>query len=460
MALLLQALLHCRTRDRIQWRPGERQITSNKRHRPDGPSAIPMQTAPITSEPMIDFFVAVRKQTVSLTETLEPEDAAIQTMPDVSPTKWHLAHTTWFFEEFVLKRFASGYRVFNERYDYLFNSYYFTVGEMHARPRRGDLSRPTLNEIRDYRCYVAEQMAGLLSERGDDPDICFLTTLGCHHEQQHQELILTDIKHVFGQHPLYPVLRDTPQAKEHGSTPMQFIERPGGVVEIGHNGSGFAFDNETPRHRVLIAPFALATRVVTNAEYRQFIGDGAYQESSLWLSDGWSVITEQGWNRPLYWTEDCESEFTLGGLREIQPTAPVTHISYYEADAFARWTGARLPTEAELETVIAEADVAGNFVESGLLHPSPAAGTNGSTQLYGDVWEWTTSSYSPYPGFKAVSGSLGEYNGKFMCNQMVLRGGSCATPESHIRPTYRNFFYPHQRWQFTGVRLAKDISGS
>ncbi len=399
-------------------------------------------------------YRAIRQQSVELTRTLVAEDMVIQTMPDVSPTKWHLAHVSWFFERFILGQHLDGYRPFDERYDFLFNSYYYTAGQMHARPRRGLLSRPTVAEIFDYRAYVDEHMERLLSAR-DDKDLEFLLTLGLNHEQQHQELMLTDIKHVFAANPLEPALRPAPQTGAGAAGPMSYVGFPGGVVEIGNNDGGFCFDNETPRHRTWLEGFQIATRPVNNADYSEFIRDGGYQAPELWLSDGWSVIQTDDWRQPLYWDQALETEFTLGGRREIDPEAPVCHLSYFEADAFARWAGARLPTEAEWEVVAGEFPVAGNLADSGNFHPRPAPGT-GLRQLFGDVWEWTASAYAPYPGFRPLAGSLGEYNGKFMCSQMVLRGGSCATPAGHVRPTYRNFFYPHQRWQFTGLRLAKD----
>jgi ergothioneine biosynthesis protein EgtB len=405
-------------------------------------------------------FKRIRNATTDLTRTLKPEDCVVQTMPDVSPAKWHLAHTAWFFEHFLLKPHAAGYRLFDEQFDFLFNSYYYSAGQMHLRPERGFISRPTVDRILEYREYVDDAMTGLLDSTSGDPEIAKLTTLGLNHEQQHQELLLTDIKHVFSRNPLLPALRETPAVSRAAAGPMRFIERSDGIKEIGAREDRFFFDNEMPRHRVLLHPHALGSRLVTNTEYREFIDDGGYERTDLWLSDGWGTVQQQGWNRPLYWSEDLAGEFTLGGLRDIVPDAPVAHVSYYEADAFARWAGARLPTEAEWETAAAETKVEGNFLESGLLHPAPPGdGESGGqpAQMFGDVWEWTQSAYSPYPGFKPLAGSLGEYNGKFMCNQWVVRGGSCATSRSHIRASYRSFFYPHQRWQFLGIRLAKDL---
>ncbi len=400
-------------------------------------------------------FQAVRGATTALCETLEPEDFVVQSMSDVSPTKWHLAHVTWFFETFVLEPYAEGYRVFDDAFKFLFNSYYYGVGEMHRRPDRGLLSRPTVGTVRRYREHVDCAMSALLQERGEDPEVVARVTLGLNHEEQHQELLLTDIKHVFAQNPLKPAvnpaLRPAPAgaASEH-----RFVAGVAGIREIGAAGHTFAFDNETPRHRVLLAEHALGSRLVTNGEYLAFIEDGGYRDSNLWLSDGWAAVLERGWNRPLYWSEDREREFTLGGERELDRNAPVTHVSYYEADAFARWAGARLPTEAEWELAASDLPVRGNFVETGFWQP--VVGRDDEPQLFGDVWEWTSSAYGPYPGFRPLDGALGEYNGKFMCNQMTVRGGSCASATDHLRASYRSFFYPDARWQFLGIRLAKD----
>lgn len=399
-------------------------------------------------------YESVRTATESLVENLAPEDCVIQTMPDVSPTRWHLAHVTWFFEHFILANHVPRYQAFNEDFGYLFNSYYYSVGEMHLRPQRGFLSRPTVAEIMDYRSYVDQHMHKLLqSEQGTD--LAAVVTLGINHEQQHQELIVTDIKHVFSHNPLYPALVAQSEPASKPPLAMQFIEGTEGITEIGFKGEGFCFDNETPRHRIYMHPHAIATRPVTNGEYRAFIEDDGYGRSELWLSDGWATVSKERWSRPLYWADDLTRYYTLGGLREINMDAPVCHVSFYEADAYARWAGARLPTEAEWETLATDVTIEGNLAESGRLQPA-ASSDQGLTQVFGDVWEWTQSPYMPYPGFTPLAGSLGEYNGKFMCNQMVLRGGSCATPQSHIRPTYRNFFYPHSRWQFSGIRLATD----
>jgi ergothioneine biosynthesis protein EgtB len=399
----------------------------------------------------------VRAQSLALARTLAPEDTVVQSMPDVSPTKWHLAHVTWFFERFVLESFTPGYRRFNEDYDYLFNSYYYTAGQMHARPKRGLLSRPTLAQVLDYRAHVDEHMQRLLDDRDDDAELAAIVTLGLNHEQQHQELLLTDIKHVLSQNPLLPAFdAELPVPPSSPVDTYSFVKGASGIHQVGATGDGFHFDNETPRHDTLLHEHRIGSRLITNGEFREFVTDGGYADPALWLSDGWGRVNQEGWNRPLYWGEDLASEFTLGGIRAIDDAAPVTHISLYEADAFARWAGARLPTEFEWETAAAGEPVEGNLLQSGFLHPAPRAS---ETQFFGDVWEWTSSPYAPYPGFTPLDGSLGEYNGKFMCNQVTARGGSCVTSSDHVRASYRNFFYPHQRWQFFGIRLAKDGHG-
>ncbi len=412
-------------------------------------------TSPRFTADLAVRFAAARELTVKLTRPLAEEDMVVQSMPDVSPTKWHLAHVTWFFERFILEHHAEGYQRFNDAYDYLFNSYYHTAGKMHARPRRGLLSRPTFNEVLAYRRHVDTQMLGLIEQRSGDAELEFLVALGINHEQQHQELLLTDIKHVLWCNPLQPAYNAALPAVEGHSLnrPLSWSGITGGVCRIGASGTDFFFDNETPRHDALLHDCALADRLVTNGEFRDFIRNGGYSEPSLWLSDGWSVINERGWNRPLYWQEDLEREYTLGGWRPIDWHAPVVHVSYYEADAFARWAGARLPTEFEWEQAAANQSIEGNLFDIGILHPRAATEHR---QFYGDTWEWTSSAYAPYPGFKPLAGSLGEYNGKFMCNQMTVRGGSCITSASHIRPSYRSFFYPDARWQFLGFRLARD----
>ncbi|HEY8554350.1 MAG TPA: ergothioneine biosynthesis protein EgtB [Burkholderiales bacterium] len=402
----------------------------------------------------------VRSATESLCRPLAVEDYCIQSMPDVSPPKWHLAHTSWFFETFLLKPYVPGYREFHPQYEYLFNSYYQAVGTPYPRPQRGLLSRPTVQEIYRYRAHVDAAMERLFA---DPPPphaeaIAARTVLGLHHEQQHQELLLTDIKHIFAINPLKPPYAECPEAPRARPAPLGWHAHPGGVVEIGHAGEGFAFDNEAPRHRVYLRPFALASRLVTNGEYLEFMEAGGYERPELWLADGWNEARAQQWRAPLYWERRDGRwwTYTLGGMRPVREDEPVCHVSYYEADAYARWVGKRLPSEAEWEVVAADLPVTGNFSDRGLLHPTPAAAGAMPAQMYGDVWEWTASDYAPYPGYRPASGALGEYNGKFMCNQRVLRGGSCASPGSHLRPTYRNFFYAGTRWQFSGIRLAAD----
>jgi len=403
-------------------------------------------------KPLSETFQRVRETTLDLVNELRPEDTTVQSMPDVSPTKWHLAHVTWFFERFVLE--PCGVPRFDDEYHYLFNSYYNSVGEMHPRPRRGLITRPTLDEVRAYRAHVDAQMLRLLEAGNVDDAMQDVLVLGINHEQQHQELILTDIKHVLSLNPQQPAARTdlrTPTGKEPPA--YDYIAGDGGIVQIGHEGDGFCFDNETPRHDALLHPHEIGNRLVTNGEFREFTRSGAYEDPLLWLSDGWATIRERSWNRPLYWDEALETEFTLGGRREIDDHAPVAHVSYYEADAFARWAGARLPTEFEWEHAAADESPDGNLLGTHAWQPVAA---NESRQFMGDVWEWTSSAYAPYPGFRPLKGSLGEYNGKFMCNQMTVRGGSCVTAGDHIRATYRSFFYPDARWQFLGFRLARD----
>ena len=403
-----------------------------------------------------DRYRQVREQSLALISELQPEDTVVQTMPDVSPTKWHLAHVTWFFERFVLEPNVAEYSRFDDQYHFLFNSYYYTAGQMHARPNRGLLSRPTLLQILDYRSYIDTAMQHLLQGGHPDESIAKLITLGLNHEQQHQELVLTDIKHVFSNNPIQPpVSRSLDVAPTVVAAPHSYTNGPSGITQVGATGEGFAFDNETPRHDTLLHEHRVGDRLITNGEYREFIRDGAYENSELWLSDGWATVNENEWQRPLYWSEDLQSEFTLGGLRDIDPNTPVCHVSYYEADAFARWSGARLPTEFEWEKAAEQHRVDGNCLESNIWHPTAGSGA----QFFGDVWEWTSSSYAPYPGFKPLDGSLGEYNGKFMCNQMTVRGGSCVSARDHVRASYRSFFYPDARWQFLGIRLAKDGHG-
>jgi len=404
---------------------------------------------------MATRFRQVRQQTMALCAGLSAEDLMLQSMPDASPGKWHLAHTTWFFEQFVLGR-DPAYQPRDTAWFYLFNSYYESVGPMHARPQRGLLSRPSLDEVHGYRAYVDDAMSELL-ERTDDAELAALVELGLQHEQQHQELLLTDIKHAFWCNPLQPAYREPLAAPVAAKAPsLRFVAGREGIVEIGHRGDGFAFDSETPRHRALLHPHALANRLVTNAEYLAFVREGGYREPGLWLSDGWATVQREGWQHPIYWQDDLSSEFTLAGVRALDPNEPVCHLGYYEAEAFARWAGARLPTEAEWESAAQPLAIDGNLQDTQRFQPRAASGGDGLLQMYGDVWEWTASPYISYPGFRPLPGSLGEYNGKFMCGQWVLRGGSCATPRDHVRASYRNFFPPQARWQFAGLRLGQD----
>jgi len=410
---------------------------------------------PSASTDLLHRYTRVRQRTAELCARLRPEDTVVQSMPDASPTKWHLAHTTWFFEKFILER-DPGYRTSNPEWHFLFNSYYQSVGPMHARPHRGMLTRPTLDEVRDYRARVDDAIVARIA-RDDDAMLGTLIELGCQHEQQHQELLLTDIKHAFAQNPLEPAFApDAPRALSMAAPALRYVPFDEGVVEVGYAGDGFHFDNEGPRHRTYRQAGSLANRPVTNAEFLAFIQDGGYRDPMLWLSDGWAVVQGEGWARPLYWDDALETEFTLHGRRAIDPHAPVCHISYFEADAFARWAGARLPTETEWETLAADVPVQGNLQDAGVFHPRASSFETSLGQMYGDVWEWTMSPYVSYPGFRPLDGALGEYNGKFMNGQWVLRGGSCATPADHVRATYRNFFPPHARWQFTGIRLGTD----
>jgi ergothioneine biosynthesis protein EgtB len=410
---------------------------------------------------MLTRYRAIRKLTERLAQPLSPEDCQIQSMPDTSPVKWHLAHTSWFFETFVLSAQMSGYALFQPSFKYLFNSYYNAVGDRLPRPSRGLLTRPSLDDVYAYRAHVNRAMEAYLESAGEQlPESeRARVELGLNHEQQHQELIITDIKHALDQNPLRPAYRDgVARPANAEAAPAGWASFPGGLEWIGHDGDGFAFDNEGPRHRVYLEPFELARRVVTSGEYLAFMADGGYARPELWLSDGWNAAKAANWNAPLYW-ESSGGEWwlmTLGGYRRVDPAEPVCHLSYYEADAYARWAGARLPTEAEWEVATTGQAIEGNFLENGRFHPQTASEGAGLTQCFGDVWEWTGSPYVSYPGFRPVAGALGEYNAKFMCNQLVLRGGSCATPASHIRSTYRNFFVPEARWQFTGLRLAKD----
>jgi ergothioneine biosynthesis protein EgtB len=464
----------------------------------------PAQRKESRAKDLLGRYRDIRDFSRLLTRDLEPEDCVVQSMPDVSPTKWHLAHTSWFFETFVLKKFLTDYVSAVPEYAFLFNSYYNAAGSMHRRDLRGLISRPTVAESFRYRESVDQHVQDLIASAPDESldEIEPLLTLGLHHEQQHQELLVTDIKHVLAQNPLRPVFRKRLEEKTANPAPLRWSNFEETIATIGHHGSEFSYDNEEPHHRVLVAQFSLADRLVTCGEYIEFIESGAYRRPEFWLSLGWMTVNEQRWEAPLYW-EKRDGEwwhFTLSGFRRVDEIEPVTHVSYFEADAFANWSGARLPTEFEWERAAHDEPIEGNFVDDERFHPAPAtvilsrgdsegpriateyfqdaeiARTNvaslasaradkrarpaGSSlqQVFGDVWEWTRSSYSPYPGYRAAPGAIGEYNGKFMCNQYVLRGGSCATSRSHIRLTYRNFFQPEKRWQFSGIRLARDVA--
>lgn len=412
---------------------------------------------------ILNLFRHVRDTTTSLAGPLSDADATVQSMPDASPAKWHLAHTTWFFERMVLAPHLTSYREFDETFNFLFNSYYETIGDRQPRPRRGMITRPSLETVLAYREHVDAAITRLLSHTSN-PAVAELIELGCHHEQQHQELFLTDILHLFAQNPLQPAYKDPEPlpvdlAKPTDPTWQSF---DGGIVEIGHpppneQDASFHFDCEGPRHRTLIEPYALSQRQVTNGDWINFIEDGGYRKTLLWLSAGWDTLRSNDWTMPLYW-ENRDGEYwsmTLRGAQPVDPAAPITHISYFEADAFASWAGHRLPGEAEWEHAATGIEIAGNFADSGRFRPRPAT-ASGLSQMFGDTWEWTRSPFTPYPGFKANEGAVGEYNGKFMCGQFVLRGGSCVTPAGHVRSTYRNFFPPDARWQFSGLRLARD----
>lgn len=403
---------------------------------------------------------ATRALSNALAAPLSAEDQCVQAMDDASPTKWHLAHTTWFFETFILARHMPGYRVFDERFHYCFNSYYEAEGPRHPRPQRGLLTRPSSSEVLDYRRHVDDAlMAFMNSDQAQEPQLANLLELGINHEQQHQELLLTDILALFARSPLRPAYRERALTQaQDASGSMRWISFDGGIVGAGSDVSEFCFDNETPRHQVLLHPFKLANRLVTNGEWMEFIRDGGYANPGLWLADGWAIVRREGWEAPLYWEkrDGAFLQMTLNGLQPVARSAPVSHVSYYEADAFARWAGKRLPSEFEWEAATQKASGVGNVLSSGWLSPRPAQGSGELEQMFGDVWEWTGSAYLPYPGFRAAAGAVGEYNGKFMVSQHVLRGASCVTVEGHSRATYRNFFYPWQRWQFMGLRLADD----
>ena len=426
-------------------------------------SIAPAQTATAASldrQALLERYEAVRRTTEHLCRPLCPEDHVLQAMPDVSPTKWHLAHVSWFFDTFLLAPNLQSYTPLNPAYRVLFNSYYNGVGPQFSRPARGHLSRPTVAEVGEYRAWVDLGMTALIRE-GDAPRVTALLPLlelGLNHEQQHQELILTDIKYNLAVNPLHPVYHAVIPTRGTATRPLGWREFTGGLQAIGHDGAGFAFDNEWPRHTVYLRPFRLGDRLVTNGEYLEFIEAGGYRDAAPWLSEGWRTVQERGWQAPLYW-EHIDGAWwtqTLSGFLPLDLHGPLSHVSYYEADAYARWRGARLPSEQEWEHAAADAPVRGNFQDTGAFHPLPATGKEGLAQLFGDVWEWTQSAYAPYPGYRPAPGAVGEYNGKFMVSQMVLRGGSCVTPQAHMRVSYRNFFPPDARWQFSGIRLADD----
>lgn len=434
----------------------------------------PVNADPQSPEELIRYYQSVRSFTERMCEPMVNEDYVIQSMPDVSPTKWHLAHVTWFFETFVLGNNYPNYEPLNKQYNYLFNSYYNAVGEQFCRPRRGQISRPTVKEVYDYRHYVDEKMVDLITRMGRDGSLDNLRSviiLGINHEQQHQELMATDIKHVLSMNPLRPTLYERPADLTPVGVPyLEWFRYAEGVYDIGWNSDRFSFDNEGPEHKQYVNAFEISSRLITNGEYLEFMNDGGYHRPDLWLSLGWAEVQENAlkendwekFDKPLYWfqTDDGWMQYTLAGPRVIHPDEPVVHVSFFEADAFARWKGYRLPTEFEWEIASADADIdGGTYSDSFRFHPRPLSADAPSGrlhQMYGDVWEWTASAYLPFPGFKAEEGAIGEYNGKFMANQIVLRGGSAATPQNHIRPTYRNFFYAKDKWQFMGFRLARD----
>ncbi|WP_169543203.1 ergothioneine biosynthesis protein EgtB [Sneathiella aquimaris] len=424
---------------------------------------IPAQNQMSCTDDLLAHFHEIRTCTGKLAAPLSDADATVQSMPDASPAKWHLGHTSWFFETLILTPYKEGYPCFDQRYAFLFNSYYESLGPRQPRPQRGMLTRPSLAEITEYRQHVDRHMTEFLSQTQRDTKILDLVELGLNHEMQHQELLLTDLLHLFAQNPIKPVY--------HASEPLPVENTPlpatpdwtsydGGLVDVGHDQSGFSFDCETPKHQQILRPFKLANTPINNRDWIEFIDDGGYQNPLLWLSDGWSTVQTEGWHAPLYWgqRDDMWWSMTLRGFQPIVLDSPVCHISYYEADAFARWRGHRLPTEFEWEIAAQQQAIEGNFLESEEYRPrTPPRSKSKMIQLYGDVWEWTSSPYISYPGFKPAEGAVAEYNGKFMSGQFVLRGGACTTPIRQMRPTYRNFFYPHQRWQVTGLRLAADF---
>ncbi|GAB2187992.1 ergothioneine biosynthesis protein EgtB [Roseibium sp. LAB1] len=412
------------------------------------------RAAPVSA--VTDLFDQVRAQTLALAAPLSPEDMGLQSMEDASPPKWHMAHTTWFFEEFILKPSLPGYQPRDDRFAVLFNSYYVQAGPRHTRSRRGLLSRPSATDVLDYRSHVEDALREGLARQAfslEEDQLEDLITLGCHHEMQHQELLVTDLLHAFSYSPLLPAYVEAKPTPVSAVEDAEWVSYDGGLLEIGHEGAGFAYDCEGPRHKVWLEPYRLADRPVTNGEWIAFMEDGGYTTQTLWLMEGWAVREKNGWDSPLYWWQQDDQwwTFTLQGPRPVDLAAPVVHVSYHEADAFARWAGCRLPTEAEWEAAAEPTLIEGNFLESGAFQP-----VGRRPGLWGDVWQWTSSAFSPYPGFRPPDGAIGEYNGKFMVNQMVLRGGSCATPKEQMRASYRTFFYPHQRWQMLGLRLAGD----
>jgi len=433
------------------------------------PTPHPQAAQPRAADPALDgvarAFATVRAHSLALVDPLSDEDCQVQSMPDASPAKWHLAHTTWFFETFVLERFEPGFQAFDPAYRMLFNSYYQGIGPQHARPQRGLITRPGMATVRAYRDQIEQRVLALL--RSPPPTaastLSELVTLGLHHEQQHQELLLTDLKHLLSCNPLRPAYRSRWPLAAVRPAPVSWVGFDGGWADIGHDPAldgGFAFDNEGPRHRVHLDPFELATRPVTHGDWLAFMDDGGYRRPELWLSLGWDWVQAAGRQAPMYWHREVPDaawrSFTLQGSVPVDPHTPLPHLSYFEADAYARWAGARLPTEFEWEHAARTQPLQGHFADRGAAHPLPDSGGPGLRQLYGDVWEWTMSPYAPYPRYRPATGAIGEYNGKFMCNQFVLRGGSCATPAGHVRASYRNFFPPEAQWQFSGLRLARD----
>jgi ergothioneine biosynthesis protein EgtB len=428
-------------------------------HTAERPGEKPRISARILAERLFE----TREHSLALAAPLSPEDMVVQAMDDASPTKWHLGHVTWFFETFVLRPYLEGYKLFDDSFNYCFNSYYESQGPRQPRPKRGLLTRPSSERVLAYRRHVDEALRRLLSrEVSQSGEVARLIEIGINHEQQHQELLLTDILALFAANPLRPAYQASPSVLDLSAPDsIRWVSYPGGIYRIGHAGGDYCWDNEQPCHEALVHPFRLADRLVTNAEWLTFMADGGYTTPSLWLADGWTVVNREGWRSPLYWEETDAGWFqmSLQGLLPVVPAEPVVHVSYYEADAFARWAGKRLPTEFEWEIAAAEAVALDSGHRNGALRPSRAASkaAGGPKQLFSDVWQWTSSAYLPYPGYRPPAGAIGEYNGKFMVSQHVLRGASCVTPERHSRPTYRNFFYPHQRWQFLGLRLATEI---